>query len=126
MTTEPEARGGFTPGPWSVLHSKPGSANPNCQCAQVWADSADWAVAFCDTTQDGEGFDPATMMANARLIAAAPDLVAALQAMLNSMNRQAVGAGDGGTYVVSVPSNEAQQMARAALAKALGDHNDQR
>lgn len=67
-----------TPGPWRLLHDFPTAKNPGCRCAQVWADG--WPVAFCDTRQDGEGYDSDAQMANARLIAAAPDLYAALDA----------------------------------------------
>lgn len=53
--------------------------------------------------------DPETVDANARLIAAAPELLAACEAVLSSP-----------TYG-DTPSEEAVEMVRAAIAKARGE-----
>jgi predicted RNA-binding protein Jag len=55
--------------------------------------------------------------ANARLIAAAPDLLEVLQSLLQSVKHD--DAGDG--YAEIVVSTEDVQTARAAIAKATGD-----
>ena len=82
-----------TPGPWE---SKQESAYVP---AQVWADGRQLAEVY--------GEDRATRAANARLIAAAPELLEALEALL-------IGHEEGAT-----PSEWFEQ-ARAAIRKAKG------
>lgn len=61
-------------------------------------------VAACGPTASG----PDEQEANARLIAAAPDLLEAISEIIN----------DGGKFVMT---NEAHRKARAAIAKARGE-----
>ena len=82
-------------GPWTRLHDAPGSKNHGCDCAQVWADQADWMVANCDTQLDrSEGFTREAQMANAAYIAAAnPSAILRLlssHAALQEANRELV------------------------------------
>ncbi len=77
-----EVAEGATPGSWTRLHD--GEERPRkatlggfdvtftkhpCECGQVWSDGADWPVAYCDTTEMGEGPSPDQRMANALHIA---------------------------------------------------------
>lgn len=67
-----------TPGEWHRLHDIDGAKHPECQCAQVWAKSADWPVAYCDTQSDGEGLTREKQMDNAASIAALHNIAPAL------------------------------------------------
>ena len=60
-----------TPGPWNAVESQPGI---------YWIDTREGSHAYGDiaTVLEG-GMDPEENAANARLIAAAPDLLAALE-----------------------------------------------
>jgi len=103
----------FTPGPWSSPHfAQPGM---NCECKYVLCDSLHGTI--CTVYCSGEGDDWKNhgdnpkfeqACANARLIAAAPDLFHALQNILSIYT-----------------SNEALclriKQAYAAIAKALGE-----
>ena len=85
------------PGPWGLMAGMPTNV----------LDNGGLRVARCD--YDGD-FDATSAHANARLIAAAPDLLAALQAM---------------NACLSIPSShlqwtEANAFACAAIAKATG------
>ena len=85
MTTQ------HTPGPWELRRSVRG----------YW---------FIDHEQGGEGYTLTKLDCNeadARLIAAAPDLLAALEELLNALP--------------SATSHPAIKAARAAIAKATGE-----
>ena len=93
-----EVAEGATPGSWTRLHD--GEERPRkatlggfdvtftkhpCECGQVWSDGADWPVAYCDTTEMGEGPSPDQRMANALHIATFdPPTVIALLARLQA------------------------------------------
>lgn len=62
----------------------------------------------------GRAFDGDYSPANARLIAAAPDLLAALQDVLAMPDFD-------GTRATSIVRRDAKHAARAAIAKALGE-----
>jgi hypothetical protein len=108
----------FTPGPWSLPHF----ANPDCKCkcGYVLVDGYCGAVAKVYYSQDRElehgdnpPFDEAC--ANANLIAAAPDLYAALEGIANA---------DQGEWQAEYRTPTefrrwAKNVARAALAKAV-------
>lgn len=99
-----------THGPWKVC----GARESTCSCGLVWSEKLDCVVAAAISARDesytcGEGIsDPATLAANARLIAAAPDLLAALEALVDGCECP------GGRH-----DHECTQ-ARAAIARAKG------
>ena len=81
-----------TPGPWSVPHFAQDEVG--CDCAYVLCDGVMGAV--CTITVSKEGDDPPIEQAkaNARLIAAAPDLLAALKRVENSWRDKYTGPED--------------------------------
>lgn len=93
----------FTPGPWDVLPQKndSGAIRPDIFPWQI--ESADWVI--CEVYGDVPYLNHE---ANARLIAAAPELYAALEGLLNAHER--------GSGIA-----EATKPARAAIAKAGGE-----
>lgn len=97
---------GHTPGPWSVG----GITDTN---------GGDWTVVtgrfVVASVHNGVDFSPAAVgiptsrqRANARLIAAAPELLAALEAMRDQFQYTSINDGD----------DEANRLAQAAIAKA--------
>lgn len=68
-----------TPGPWRIC----GNDRGGCKCGNVWSKKHDFVVARAISKlsygQLDEGCSEETAVANARLIAAAPDLLAALE-----------------------------------------------
>ncbi len=89
-----------TPGPWEV-------AGPCCDAVGTEFDSV-WYKAICHRPERTGGKLTDEYNANMRLIAAAPDLLEALQKMVESYQFEA-----------SI-DNPALLQARAAIAKALG------
>lgn len=88
-----------TPGPWVVLD------NTAIPYGQLTVESErDGAVAVCFTVAGDECAAPLECVANARLIAAAPDLLAALRGLLNALP--------------SATTHPAIRAARAAINKA--------
>jgi hypothetical protein len=87
-----------TPGPWTMTEQGSPSAYVEDSETSIGIESSDRRVAAV------EGWDNA--LDNARLIAAAPDLLAALETMLRTPNDLALG--------------PAIAQARAAIAKAKG------
>lgn len=77
-----------TEGPWHRLHDYDGAPNPNCQCGQVWSEPADWAVAYCDTQEQGEGFTKEQQMKNALFIAHARSDVPWLLSEVRRLERE--------------------------------------
>ncbi len=77
-----------TPGPWSAC----GHDRGGCQCCMVWSIPADCVVAVALTAKDkqytgGEGIGQLEIaQANARLIAAAPELLAACEEAIGDAN----------------------------------------
>ena len=102
-----------TPGPWTI-----GKVSHKKQCVDIDSLHADpsvghqsWrglarAYGFNDMPAEGT----AAMLANARLIAAAPELLEALQKIA------------GNTYDEWTNGAEAGRIARAAIAKATGEN----
>src|SRR5699024_2296674 len=90
-----------TPGPWQTDRN-------NCHAGQIATIhhclSNDWVEIWSPDWPDDEDVQEA----NARLIAAAPDLMAALQALMDEESRGRI-----------MPIGPAWDMARAAIAKAL-------
>ena len=104
----------WTAGPWHLPHfAKP---NVNCQCEYILAEHGGMgAIAAVYCSGDGDewmknGDNPKFIeaVANAHLIAAAPDLYEALEANVDAMDNLGISGG-------------AMDAARAALAKARGE-----
>lgn len=121
-----------TPGPWSVPHFA--QPDVNCECGYVLTDHMMGAVATVHCSGEGEdwsqhGDNPkfAEAVANAHLIAAAPELLETLQS-LNAFVGVMVGCGPEATIPdtittplgVPVKIGEIMRDAAAALAKAEG------
>lgn len=97
----------YTPGPWSVFNHS-------------WSDTTILAYGFehgiCSldinhATEESQEEDEAQMAANARLIAAAPDLLDALEDLCERMEQ----------IVRDDQSTPCTVKARAAIAKATGE-----
>ena len=90
-----------TPGGWVRLHDDGNpshsftglpatKASPSCSCGQVWSELCDWPIAFCDTSEAGEGPSPQLRMANAAHIAGlSPDVALALVAEVERLREEA-------------------------------------
>lgn len=116
---------GFTPGPWEVCqHLKSVADDAACRCGYrgvIFGPDPDIAYAICQpghqpAPEGEEGTEPARYpraveIANAHLIAAAPDLYAALAGLLKHIERY----GDG-----CDPSDAEVVAGVAALLKARG------
>lgn len=103
----------FTPGPW-LLRTTPTSAG---LCHIVSA--ADWRGAFIYGDGIRKGVDDALpkaqeLAANARLMAAAPDLLDALQAMVRDYGAAHASCGD-------LEMSPALLQAQQAISRAIGD-----
>lgn len=122
-----------TPGPWFLPHfARPGV---NCRCGYVLSDDGRMgAIATVHCSGEGEdwqkhGDNPkyAESVANARLIAAAPDLLAALQS-LQSFVAVMIGRGPDAEIPDTIPTplgvpvkiGAIMRDAAAAIAKADG------
>lgn len=109
-------------GPWTVPHF---ATSHGCKCGYVFDSSGNYmgavaTVHFNDgrSIEEGGGDDPPIeeAKANARLIAAAPDLLEALQNLLTlSENADETGYVDGEGWL---PMEKIQERARQAIAKA--------
>jgi len=90
-----------TPGPWAV----------STQGVGFEVDSADgWQVAQAQQRhEDGRGKEATMRLANARLIAAAPELLEALQFVMSAHGEQL---------------DSAFQQAQEAITKATGERHD--
>lgn len=104
-----------TPGPWSLPHfAEPGI---NCNCGYVLSDTQMGAIATVHCSGLGDfratGDNPrySEAVANARLIAAAPDMLAALQIASVSCGFQRL-------------NTAAQKIVLQAIAKATGSTHD--
>jgi len=93
----------FSPGPWSI----DGSVN----AGNLDVINGEGRIAMIDDSRS-TGWNVPTINANARLIAAAPDLLAALREI-----HDAIAAGEGDFS----PSGDWYREASAAIAKALGN-----
>ena len=115
---------GYTKGPWRVVPY--GDGNSLVICTEP---DGNWRICFLATPGDSSGAWE-TIKADARLIAAAPELVEALRNLINAidtgnleMNSPEIGGHD------DIPlrpwHEEWIYRARAALSKALGEgHSD--
>jgi hypothetical protein len=120
---QPE-RAAHTPGPWKV--SDDFNSNGDGACASVIADSSehDYFIAHVWSdfeVEEGEcvidGIPPqGTGLANARLMSASPDLLAALKQLVEAERQFAAETG----LQSDDPINDALQVADVAIAKAEG------
>lgn len=105
-----------TPGPWRI--------DPGFCCDVQTADAAlEIASTSEDTLHAGRKPPSDEQRANARLIAAAPCMLAALEAMLvGSKYRETTIGGRAltGWATIRMPNEDALNLARAAIAKARG------
>lgn len=96
-----------TPGPWLTDRN-------NCHAGQIatihHCIGNDWVEVWTDKWCEGDRLTEEVMEANARLIAAAPDLLAALESALHVMNNEC----DPDEYATPFAN------IRAAIAKATG------
>jgi hypothetical protein len=107
--------GQFTPGPWCVEDPM---APESLWVVQAGKESYEWfAIAVCDMPdEDDHLFVSAEVHANARLIAAAPDLLAALQNLVSLQADAAFTPVD----VWLARTSAHYSAAREAIAKATG------
>lgn len=95
-----------TPGEWSFSHSS--VSDDNVACIEINSSESLHEIAYLQSTPSSIGKYEQTSLdktiANAHLIAAAPELLEALQAVVRVADRQ----------------TDEFDMARAAIAKALG------
>jgi hypothetical protein len=100
----------YTSGPWFIS-----SSYPSKRSVVSWIDTSDgfrWDIAEV-AMEPGDG----TKEANARLIAAAPDLLEAVQAMMIGCR-----IGEEGRWLsIAFPSAQALNLAVAAIAKVRGE-----
>jgi len=97
-----------TPGPWDYSDQK--GSRKHCYLGQVW-DSNGESLAVLDSTTD-----PAVATANARLIAAAPELLSACELVISD---SAVVSDNGKFATVQISSGVLDEV-KAAIQKALG------
>lgn len=104
-----------TPGKWSFSHSS--ASDDNVACIEINSSESLHEIAYLQSTPPNIGGDGKTSfdktIANAHLIAAAPDLLEALQ-----IAEKAMSAGRNVTYPELYG---AINKARAAISKALGE-----
>ena len=103
----------FTPGPWTAILDKP--TEKRYRMALVGTTAGNAAI---DCTRSGESF--AQDCANARLVAAAPDLLNSLReavAMLDAIRKYA-----GDERMASIAHKPSIEVMRIAIAKADGTH----
>lgn len=116
---------GHTPGPWVEC----GHDRGGCQCRMVWSRTSDGTVATaihhkaiaCVHQEWGDGkdmiygdFPPEEVAANARLIAASPDLLGAAKAAFDLLTVL------GGESADLASGHVPGEMLRNAIAKAEG------
>lgn len=106
----PPASGTFTPGPWFVSDDP----RPNMEWNRHIATDPDGENRICFMANGGTERDD-EFEGNARLIAAAPDLYAALESLLRRCETGFVG------WPATLGEVESRDMARVALAKARGE-----
>ena len=103
-----------TPGPWSITNTIMGSVDPVTLPSSVIAPpygSVDTICVFSFMTKKKPHDE---QQANARLIAAAPDLLAALRLLLDGLQTYAP------EFLHGLPKADYIRAARAAIAKAEG------
>lgn len=104
----------FTPGPWRACK---GSNKDSCVCGLVWSTEADIVVAQAISSRNesatlghGVEYDSEMFHANARLIAAAPELLEALEHMMQSDD-------SGGTVSLGCYRDHVRELIAKATSK---------
>lgn len=108
-TTKPATH---TPGPWTCNLGDGSNLTYDCT---IWGD--DCRVTVCAIGDESRNYSTAVDIANARLIAAAPDLLAALVDAVDILDRLAPPI-QLGTLCEEQDHAAAMRSARAAIAKA--------
>lgn len=98
---------GHTKGPWSIPHFA--DEKSTCACSYILSDSQRGFGAIATIQFGGENENHETAKANANLIAAAPDLLKALEMMVFA------------SVVHGYEADSSVPIARAAIAKARGE-----
>jgi hypothetical protein len=113
-----------TPGPWEVMNATDVFTRLGAECGDGrCADSKDgWQVADCSVGitfvgDEGQSLTLNECRANARLIAAAPDMLEALRLVDRDERVEYIGTG---TYTITVDGRDLIAI-RAAIAKAQGE-----
>jgi hypothetical protein len=107
-----ETKDKHTPGPWTIVGAPDSKGN-------LWIDSAKTVVA---TVQDNYHNKPELVAANAKLIAAAPAMLAALEAIHAVLNQPVQFSGERtSTDVLRLDAGYAREVAMAAIAQARGE-----
>lgn len=101
----------FTPGPWCVETPMENELT----IVQAGKETYDWN--FIASCNEEMGIDPATVAANAQLIAAAPELLAALEALLKS---EVFAEGEGHASIERDGDEDILRQVHAAINKARG------
>ena len=111
----------YTPGPWRVGEQTEKQHTRIEQCSArgdgQWSITVGWVNDDANTVPDADGRLGETWKANARLIAAAPDLLEALDHCEKILNAWFADPGDDPGRRAMAAVNKA----RAAIAKAEGD-----
>ncbi len=112
----PDEGSKFTPGPWKMQRAKEPDNVGGFDCA-IYAGASDNAIIVAEAYEVVDYGIRTNVLANARLISAAPDMYDALQAFLETYVAL-VNSGDAGFW--NPEKDEFVIRARAALAKADG------
>lgn len=114
-----------TPGKWSFSHSS--ASDDNVACIEINSSESLHEIAYLQSTPENIRGDGKTSfektIANAHLIAAAPDLLEALQLALNAMDEM----GDILNFHDLAEQSKVDELtpafekSRAAISKALGE-----
>ncbi|EPH2679877.1 hypothetical protein R2987_004983 [Enterobacter cloacae] len=109
-----------TPGPWRFDEQETLSGGPVFYIAQD--DNAKYTPNYSDVSQTCSGELKHIQKANAQLIAAAPDLLEALQGYMSAVSEINEAMKDGYNVQGAMSSLIGwEDMARAAISKALGE-----
>ena len=113
-----------TPGKWSFSHSS--ASDGNVACIEIDSSESLHEIAYLQSTPPNIGGDGQTSfdktIANAHLIAAAPDLLEALQGYMSAVSKMNEAMKDGCNVQGAMSALIGwEDMARAAISKALGE-----
>ncbi len=107
-----------TPGPWKTC----GASAGRCSCGLIWSEPADCIVAMLSDDEESPPITSDEAVANATLIGAAPDMLAALDA-LNALFdfSDEVPSKTAFTFDDASEVNATFAKAKAAMRKAKGE-----